>query len=65
MAMKEHLDNKFLQRRKELDLKGCMQANSLREYDASVIVPMWGYGELEVPSLLYGRHLHEIFELEP
>ena len=48
MAMKEHLDNEFLKRRPELDLKSCMRVGSLPEYDASVIVPMWGYRDIEV-----------------
>lgn len=46
--LQEHMDNEFLQRRREIDVPGGMRAASLREYDSSVVVPMWGYRDVEV-----------------
>lgn len=48
VALKEHMDNEFLRRRKELDMVGVMRAANLAEYDASMIVPMWGYKDVKV-----------------
>lgn len=48
LALKEHLGNEFLRRRRELDVRGGMRANNLSEYDASMIVPMWGYRDVAV-----------------
>lgn len=48
LALREHIDNEFLGRRRELDLSGCASASSLEEYDASLIVPMWGYRDVKV-----------------
>lgn len=42
------MDNEFLRRRRELDLPGGMRAINLEEYDASLIVPMWGYRDVKV-----------------
>ena len=55
LALREHMDNEFLRRRRELDLPGGMRASSLQEYDASLIVPMWGYRDVKVekPRPLY------------
>lgn len=47
LALREHMDNEFLRRRRELDLPGGMRAINLEEYDASLIVPMWGYRDVK------------------
>lgn len=46
--MKAHIDNEFLRRRKAVDIPGSLRAVSLSEYDGAVIVPMWGYKDVEV-----------------
>lgn len=48
LALREHMDNEFLRRRRELDLPGGMRASNLEEYDASLVVPMWGYRDVKV-----------------
>ncbi|CAN0400502.1 unnamed protein product, partial [Scytosiphon promiscuus] len=45
--MKEHASNRFLRRRKEIDIIGSFRAVNLAEYDSAVIVPMWGYRDVE------------------
>ena len=57
MAFKEHVDNEFLRRRKELDLAGGLRATTVAEYDASVIVPMWGYRDVKVCAMLFCVHV--------
>eukprot|EP00903_Cladosiphon_okamuranus_P020035 g18403.t1 len=47
VAMKAHMDNEFLRRRKEVDVPGGLRAVNLSEYDGAVIVPMWGYKDVE------------------
>lgn len=42
------MDNEFLQRRRELDVPGAMRAANLAEYDNSMVVPMFGYRDVEV-----------------
>lgn len=46
--MTAHMDNEFLRRRKDVDIPGSLRAVSLSEYDGAVIVPMWGYKDVEV-----------------
>lgn len=46
--MKEHMDNEHLRRRKEVDITGSLRAVSLEEYDGAVVVPMYGYKDVEV-----------------
>lgn len=42
------MGNEFLRRRKEVDMQGSLRAVNLSEYDGAVIVPMWGYKDVEV-----------------
>lgn len=60
MALAEHAGNEIIKRRKELDVPGCLRASSVAEYDYSMIVPMWGYNNVEVGAAACDEWIYTI-----
>lgn len=52
MTLREHMGNEALKRRRDLDVPGALRADSLSRYDASVVVPMWGYKSVRVRACI-------------
>ncbi|CAM9223846.1 unnamed protein product [Discosporangium mesarthrocarpum] len=45
--LQKHKNNEFLRRRKGLDIRGGMDAVTVSDYDQAMIIPMWGYKDVE------------------